>query len=192
MSAHDDVDFDTGQSAVVEVVADDGVGDEGGGGAVAGRMIGFEEVVVDGFGDVEDLEVIAGVLGETVDDVGGAGGVVSADVEEVMDVVLFEDFKDSVAGFGIWLGAGGAESGGGGFGDVVEVPFGEESEIGELFVDDAFDAMEGAVEVFDTGLLTDLFDDADEGLIDDAGGATGLADDCVSDYVFHGQIKRVG
>ena len=141
VAAHDDVDFDALEGAVVGVVALVGEGDEAGGAAVAGAVVGGAEVVVDGFGDVVDVEFDAVLDGHFGGDAGGVGGVVAADVEEVFDVIAFEGLEDFLAVGLVGLVAGGAEGGGGGLGDAFEEVEGEVVEGDEFVLDDAADAM---------------------------------------------------
>ena len=129
------------------------------------------------------MEVARRRLGHFGDDAGGVGGVVAADVEEVLDVVLLEGLEDLLAVGLVGLVAGGAQGGGGGLGDALEQVGGEVIEGDEVVVDDAADAVLGAEDFADLARLLgggEGFDDADEGLVDDGGGAAGLADDCVA------------
>jgi len=73
MAAHDDVNLDAGQGAVVVVVAHDGGGDEPGCRAKAGRVIVDAQIVVDGLGNVEDLQLVALLGGKLADDSGSVG-----------------------------------------------------------------------------------------------------------------------
>jgi len=57
-------------------------------------VVGDEQVVVHGFGDVKGTELVAGVRGHIVDDVAGVGGIVAADIEEVSYVAFFKDVEN--------------------------------------------------------------------------------------------------
>ena len=59
-----------------------------------GRVIGSEQVVVDGFRDTDTDHVIAVFFGIGLNAVDGVHRVVSADQEEIADVVLFEQFEN--------------------------------------------------------------------------------------------------
>ena len=61
VAAHDDVDLDARQRAVVEVVAHERQGDELGAAAEAGRVVVLAQVVVDRLGDVEAVQVVVGL-----------------------------------------------------------------------------------------------------------------------------------
>ena len=180
IAAHDDVDLDAGQGFVVEVVADEGGGDELGGRAVAGRVVVDSQIVVDGFGDVEDAQFIVFLFRQFGDDAGGVRGVVAADVEEVADVIFGERLEDFFAVGGIGFVARGAEGGGGREGDAFEEFGAGFFEVDEFFIDDAADAVTGAEELLDVPGFLDALDDANEGLVDDGGGSAGLADDGVA------------
>src|SRR5205085_1144965 len=86
-----------GERSVVEIVAHDGGGDETGGGAEAGRVIVDAKVVVDRFGDVENLQIVFGAGGQLLHDARGVGGIITADVEEKANIVLLEGGEDFFA-----------------------------------------------------------------------------------------------
>ena len=179
VAAHDDVDLDARQRRVVEVVAHEGLRDELGGGSEAGGVVVFAQVVVDGLGDVEAVELVLVLLGRLVDDVGGLGGVVAADVEEVADVVLLELLEDGEAVVVGGLLADGAEGGGGGLGDEGEGGGGFAAEVDEILVEDALDAVEGTVDLLDFLVLLGFEDRADEALVDDDGRPAALRDSSI-------------
>ena len=140
MAAHDDVDLDPLERAVVEVIANEGLGDELGRRAEAGAMIGAEEVVIDGLGDMEDEKVVILGHGDLVDNVGGLGRVVAANVEEVAHVVRLQDVEHFLA-----LGLGGlfanrAQRGGGGPGDLEQIAPGLGGQVDQILAQDALDA----------------------------------------------------
>ncbi|HLA25343.1 MAG TPA: hypothetical protein VJ206_08110, partial [bacterium] len=54
-------------------------------------MVRLDEVVVHGLGDADDAQLIVLARGEVGQPVGGVGGIVPADVEEVADAVRAED-----------------------------------------------------------------------------------------------------
>ena len=57
-------------------------------------MIGNEKVVIDGFGNVPGVKVIARLLRDGIYDVAGVRGIIAADVIEKPYVSFFEDLKD--------------------------------------------------------------------------------------------------
>lgn len=71
VAAHDDAEVDAAEGAVVEVDTHECLGDEAGGGAKAGAMVVFHEVVVDGFGDVDGAELVVCGFCLFVDDADG-------------------------------------------------------------------------------------------------------------------------
>ncbi len=177
VAAHDTADINALEGAVVEVDALECLGDESSCGAEAGAVVVFHEVVVDGFGDVDGAEFVVGRLGLFVNDADGVRGVVSADVEEVADVVGFHDLEHAGAVFFVGFVAGGEEAGGGGACDLFEVVCGFAGEIDEVFVDDSGDAVDGAVDGGDLGEFAGFEGDADDALVDDWGGAAALGDE---------------
>ncbi len=176
MASHDDVDLDARQSPVVEVVAHDGTGHELGGGAVAGAVVGDAEVVVDGLGDVEGPEVIAGLFGHVVDDVAGVGAVVAADVEEIADVAFLEDFQDLGTVGLIRLVAAGTQRRGRRAGHTFEGVDRQLFEVDEMFFFDTGNRMNRTVEVGDILAFAGFFDDADQRGVDNPGRAARLTD----------------
>ena len=187
VAAHDDVDLDAGQRRVVEVVAHERLRDELGGGSEAGGVVVFAQVVVDGLGDVEAVQLVLVLLGRLVDDVGGLGGVVAADVADVVLLELVEDGQAVVVG---GLLADGAERGGRGLGDERERGGGFAAEVDQVLVEDALDAVEGAVDLLDFLVLLGFEDRADEALVDDDGRPAALRDQHVAfDFrVFPGHV----
>ena len=97
MAAHDHVDFDAHERAIVEVVAHEGLRHEFGRRAKPRAMIGDHEIVVDRLWDMDDAQIIVVVNGYFVNDVRRLCRVIAADIEEVADVVLLEDFEHCFA-----------------------------------------------------------------------------------------------
>ena len=91
MAAHDNIDLNSLECGVVEVVAHEGKGHEPGSAPVAGAMVCFPEVVVDRLGDMADPEFVIFSTCHLIDDIGGFGGVIAADIEKISDVVFLED-----------------------------------------------------------------------------------------------------
>jgi hypothetical protein len=57
MAAHDDGHIDAGHGAKIEVYADKGISDEGGGRDEAGDVIVLHQVVIDGLGGMHEMAV---------------------------------------------------------------------------------------------------------------------------------------
>ncbi len=98
VATHDHIDrLDAREREIVEIVAEHRAGDVAGGRAITRRVIVDTQFVVDGFGDVIGAELVAFLCGQVVDDAGGVGRVVAADVEEIADVVLLEAVENFLA-----------------------------------------------------------------------------------------------
>lgn len=168
-----------GQRAVVLAGIADGVGKEAGDAAVAGRVIGAGDVVVDGFGDADDLEAAAGGFGEMA---GGAHGAVSAVEEGGGDAVLEEDPDGLlITGF-VESMAGGAEGGSGGEGDLLEKGFGGGVEVEEVLGEESGEAEAGAEEGPVSG-AAEFEGEAGERGIEDGGGSAAVDQDGAADHI---------
>ena len=109
MPPHHHIDLDAAEARIVEGIAHMGERHEARGGGKARRVVVLQEIVVDRLGHMEAAQLVAGGGRLLAHDAGGVGGVVAADVEEVLDVVLFEALEDFFAVFFVRLVAGGAE-----------------------------------------------------------------------------------
>ena len=89
-----------------------------GGGAEAGAVVRNVQVVVHGFGNADDLDIQAFLLGQLTDLVAGVHGVVAAVVEEAADVEFFQRLNDRGIVRVRQLPAAGADGGGGGVGQL--------------------------------------------------------------------------
>ena len=155
-AAHADDDVPAGGGAgVFDQVADDlgavvpgGFVAEGGGGAGQG------EIVINGLGDVGDLDFAEALLGDVA---GGKGGVVAADADEGGDAEFFEHGEDVLHLFGGLggIGAGGAEDGAAFHVDVLDVANGEGLDLGGVTLGDVFEAVTKADDFI---TLVDAFD----------------------------------
>ena len=143
-------------------------------------MVGDQQVVVDRLGHVEDLQVVLLALGDLVDDVGGLGRVVAADVEEVPHVVLAERLEDLLAVFLVRLVARGAQGRGGRAGDDLQHLGRLALQVDEVVVDHAAHAVARAEQLLDLRVLLDLLDHADQRLVDDHRRPARLPDDRVA------------
>ena len=144
-------------------------------------MVGAEKVVVNGLGNAHDAAVVADLLHILGDLVAGIHGVVAAVVAEITHVVLLEDLKDAlvvgVVDVGIGnLVAAGAERGGGGIGQTVELCAVFLVHAKKLVVQNALDAVVRAVDLRDAVGVKRGADDAVSGRIDNGRRAAGLAD----------------
>src|SRR5262249_57014358 len=59
--------------------------------AIAGAMVGADQIVVDRLGHADHAHFVTFTLSEAIDLVGGIHGVVAADVEEIADIVGGKD-----------------------------------------------------------------------------------------------------
>lgn len=193
VTAHHDVNFDTWEGAVIEVIALEGFGDEAGGGGVSWGVVIFAQIVIDGFWDMEAVEFVAVIFCGFVDDVRGFGGIVPADIEEVADVMGTEAVEDGVAIVEGGFFTNGAECGGGGTGDQFEVLGCFAGEVDEVIAEDTVNAVAGAVNFFNFGIFSCFEDCADEALVNDDGGAAGLSDEHITDnFSTHGGVLFSG
>ena len=94
MPAHDHVDLDAGQAAIVIVIPHDGGRHELGRRPETRRVVVYTQVVVDRLGHMKRPQVVPLGGGQLVHDPGGVGRVVTTDVKEGADVMLFKAGKD--------------------------------------------------------------------------------------------------
>jgi hypothetical protein len=184
--AHDHVDLDAREAAVVLVVPHHGLRDEPRGGAVAGAVVGLAQVVVDRLRDVEQVDVVGFRRRDLVEDVRGLGRVVASDVEEVADVVLAQPGEDLDALLARRLLAHGAQGGARRPRDGFERRALLAPQVDELVLEDPLDAVHGAVDLADLRIVDERLDETDQALVDDGGRAAGLADQDVADGLGHG------
>ncbi len=177
MAAHHHPDVDPGQAAVVQVGADEGQGHETGGGTEARAVVGLPQVVVDGLGDVEGVELVLRILGVLVDDVRRLRAVIAADVEEVAHPVLAEVVEDHPALIRSGLLAHAAQGAGGGVAHRLQVVQGFGAQVDEVLLQNPIDTVERAIEIGNqVRVLAGFQHRADQALIDDIGGPTRLPD----------------
>jgi hypothetical protein len=91
------------KSPIVQVQANERLGYESRRGTESWAVIIEQKVVVDRFWNMDGAEFVTGLLGVLVDDSHGVGGVVSADIEEIADVMLLHDFEHPRAILVVWL-----------------------------------------------------------------------------------------
>ena len=187
VAAHD---LDDGHKvgAVHRRVADDLFHDHAdilGRGAVAGRVVGEHKVVVDGLGHAHEADAGAHRAAVPRQLVDGVHAVIAADIEEPLDVQLFEDREQLFVDLFVLLRRGqliaaAPQEGGGRALQQFDVHEGFQAfgQVAHLFVQQALDAVQHAVDVLRPAHLAGL-EHAGEAGIDDGGRAAALADDCV-------------
>ena len=157
-------------------------GDILGGGGEAGAVVGSKEVVVDGFGHAHNPALVAHFLHVFADFVAGVHGVVSAVVEEIADVVLFENLQDAlivriVHVRVLHLITAGAQGGGRSVFQQLQLGGVLLAHVEQTVVQHTFDAVLRAQDAGDTGVFQSGADDAVGAGVDDRSGPAGLAED---------------
>ena len=143
---------------------------------VPDRNLRYTDIVVDGLGDTDDAQLVALLLSELGDFVGGILGVVAAGVEEVTDVLSLKDFQHALE-IGLLLGlvAAGAEGGAGRVAEATDGLLGFRRQIDEIFIQNTEHTVERAVDFLDAAVVQSFGDNSLDASINDGGGATGLA-----------------
>ena len=132
------------------------------------------------------------LLGELGNLVGGILGIVAAGVEEEADVVGFEDFEHAlVVSLLLELVAAGAEGGARGKFQAADGLLGLGGEVDEVFLEDAENAVERAVNLLDFDMIERFGDDAGHAGVDDGGGTAGLAYQDIT-CEFFGHVRVLG
>jgi hypothetical protein len=109
MAAHHHTQVDARQRRVVQVGAGKGLGHETRRAGEARRVVVEHQVVVDGLGDVDAAQRVAGLGRFFGHDADGVAGVVAADVEEVLDLVRLEHLEHLAAVGQVGLVTGAAQ-----------------------------------------------------------------------------------
>ena len=168
-----------------------GGGDILGGAGEAGAVIGAVQVVVNGLGNAHDAALPAGFGHIAADLVAGVHGIVSAVVEEVTNVVFFEDFQNPAV-IGIVLVrignfvAAGAQLGRGGMQQQLQFLRILLSHVVQLVVQHALDSVGRAVNVGDFRCVQSGTDNAVGTGIDHGCGTARLTDDtCAFKFLCH-------
>ncbi len=142
-------------------------------GTVTRAVVGDGQVVIDGLGDTDDAELVALFLREFGDLVGGVLGVVATGVEEVANVLRFEDFEHALEiRLVLQLVAAGAEGGAGRVAETANGLLGLRSEIDEILVEDPENAVERAVDFLDAVVIQCFRDHAFDAGVNDGGRAS--------------------
>ena len=192
VAAHDLDNGDHAGVVYVGVLPDLGAGggDILGGRGEAGAVVGAVQVVVDGLGHAHDAALIAHLLHILGDLVAGVHGVVAAVVEEVAHIVLLKNLQNALIIGIVHIGVGqliaaGAQGGGGGVLEQVQLRGVLLGHVVQLVLQNALDAVGGAQHPGDAVRLQSGLDDALSAGVNDGGGASGLANDACAGEFFH-------
>ena len=74
--------------------------------SLSASMVGYQQIVINSLGNMKDPELVTGVFGHGVNDMGGTGRIVTADVKEITHIVFTKYFKYAIAIFLVRLHAG--------------------------------------------------------------------------------------
>ena len=148
----------------------------------AGTVVRAVKIVVDGLGNAHHAAFVADLLAVFRDLVAGVHRVVAAVIEEIADVVLPEDLQNALVVRVVHIGilhlvAAGAELGGRGVQQQLQLRRVFLVHDIELVVQHALDAVRGAVDLRDALGVQTGADRAVSAGVDDGGGAAGLPDD---------------
>lgn len=192
VTAHylDDGDHALIEHARVQVDLHAGGRDVLGGGSVAGAVVDAVKVVVYGLGYAHDVALVTVRVHELADLVAGVHGVVTAVIEEVLDVVLLEHFQDAeVVGLVVLvvlqLVAAGTESGRGRAQKTMYLRGVFLAHVVKLVVQYADDAVRRAQDLSDLTVLECFFENAARARVDDGSGTAGLSEQQCAFEVFH-------
>jgi hypothetical protein len=97
MATHDNANIDAGQRRIVEIDAHERLGHIARSRGKARRVVVLDQIVVDGFRNVDAAQVVAGLARFIVDDANGVRGIVAAGVKEIADLVRPQDLEDLLA-----------------------------------------------------------------------------------------------
>ena len=125
--------------------AHSGERDEAGCAAVAGAVVGEHEIVVDGFGYIDDAEGQTCRFRRLPDAVAGGRGVVAADDEPAADVVFAKRVQDRLHILVVQLAAGRTEHGARRLGDALPFVGGCAAQVYQVAAEDAFHAVVRAI-----------------------------------------------
>ena len=157
--------------------------------AVSRAVVGDGKVVIYRFCDPDDAHIVALGGGVISYFVGGVLGIVAAYVEEKADIVRLEhfDYAREVL-FAPELVAAGSEGGARRIAQAAHRLLGFVREVDELFVQNAFNSVEGAVNFLYAVVVERFRYDAGEARIYDGSGAAGLSYQNVSSQLFFHNI----
>ena len=151
-----------------------------------GAVVSAVQIVVDRFGNTHHAALIADGFHVTADLVAGIHRVVAAIIEEIADVILFENFQDAlvigVIGFGIGnLIAAGTKLGRRGVKKQLKLFRVLFIHNIQLVLEDALDAMSGAVNFCDLLRIQSRADHAVGTGVDNGSGAARLSENARTD-----------
>src|ERR1019366_9375981 len=174
--AHDNYEVDTGQRCVIEVGTDERLGYKACRRWKSWRVIIAHQVIVDGFRNMDTAQRIAALACLLAEDAQGFGGVIAADIEEVIDSVRPQDLKDLLAVLGVGLVTRRTECWPRRGRDQLELLRAFLSQVDEVFGEDAGNAVTGAIDIFDFAEVTCCEHEAYQRVIDDSRRAATLSD----------------
>ena len=140
-------------------------------------MVVADQIVVDGFRDVDAAQWVIRSTGLLADDANRVRRVVASDVEEVTNAVRLEHVKNLLAVSQVRLVARAAQSRRGRGSDEFEVVAGLLGQVDKILVDDATNTVPGTVDQIDRAMPPGFEHDADQALVDHRGGAAALGDE---------------
>ena len=148
--------------------------------AEARTVVGDRQVIVDGLRNTDDPQLVPGLAGQLVDLVAGIHGVVAAIVKEIADVELLEALQHrGIVRVGE-LPPAGAQGGGGGAGEQVQLLVVKRPQVHQVAGQDALGAEPGPVDSLDLRVSFGLPDRPQQGAVDHRGGAAAVGNEHVS------------
>ena len=188
VASHHHGAIDARQRRIVEIGAGEGLGDEARRRREARHVVEADEIVVDGLGDMDRAQRMAGLLAPPRRRCGRCRTNRCRRCSMNVSIACaLQDLEDLLAIFQVRLVAGRAERRGRGRRDRLEIVDGLLPEVDEVVVDDAAHAVQRAVDVRDAGKAPRLERHADQRLVDDRRRAAALGDE---NLVRHGCSLR--
>lgn len=181
MTAHYNADIDAAQRTVVQIHSSECLADEASGRAEARAVVVLLKVIVDGLRNVDGAQVVVRSFCLLVHDADGVRGIVTADVEEIADVVGLHDLEHAGAVFFIRFITSGKEARGRSACHLLQVVGRFAGQIDEVFVNDAAYAVNRSIDGGHLAELAGFESNADDALVDHRGWATTLGDKNFSD-----------
>ena len=164
--------------------------------AVARAVVGDHQIVVDRLWHPDDPQLVALLLGELGDLVGGILRVVSARVEEIANVVGLEYLEHPLEiGLLLQLVAHRTQRGARRRAQPADGLLGFGRQIDQVLLQDTQHAVQRAIDFLDALVVQRPRDDAGDAGIDDGSGASGLAHQDISyEFFSHGSgiVKGIG
>ena len=149
--------------------------------AVTRAVVGAGKVVVDRLRHANHAQLVALLLRELRNLVGGVLGVVAPYVEEVADVVGLEDLQHALKVLLLLeLVAAGAEGGTRSVAEGADLLLRLRGEVDQVLLEDAEDAVQAAVDLLNGLVVESLGHDAGQASVDDGGRTTRLTHQNVS------------